>query len=142
MGKTSLRSWPDRLRHTLLFEIIGLAIVVPLSSWLSGHDAARLGMLTVGISLIAMSWNAVFNALFDRVEIACGSHLSQRSWKIRIVHALLYEAGLTLITLPIIAAWLNLALWPAFVMDIGFVLFYLVYALLFNWTYDRVFPLE
>jgi uncharacterized membrane protein len=27
------------------------------------------------------------------------------------------------------------------VMDISFALFYVVYAFVFNWSYDRVFPL-
>lgn len=142
MAKTSLRSWPDRCRHALLFECIGLALVVPLSSWLSGHHAARLGLLSIAISLIAMSWNALFNAVFDRMEILLGSHLSQRGWSVRLFHVLLFEAGLTLITLPLIAGWLHLGLWQALLMDIGFVLFYLVYALLFNWAYDRQFPIE
>lgn len=142
MAKTSLRSWPDRCRHALLFEIIGLAIVVPLSSWISGHGAAQLGLLSIAISLIAMSWNAVFNALFDRMEIRLGSHLSERGWGVRLIHVLLFEAGLTLITLPVIAVWLQLGLWRALLMDIGFVLFYLVYALLFNWAYDCCFPIS
>ena len=43
--------------------------------------------------------------------------------------------------MPFIAWYLNISLAHALVMDISFALFYVVYAFVFNWSYDRVFPL-
>ena len=34
-----------------------------------------------------------------------------------------------------------MGLWETFLMDLAIVIFYVVYAFLFNLTYDRVFPI-
>lgn len=138
----SVRPPSDRLRHAVLFEVIGLILVAPLASWMTGHGLAEIGLLTFIISLIAMAWNAVFNYAFDRIEIACGGHLSRRGWGTRVGHALLFEAGLALLTVPLIAWQLGMSWWEALLLDIGFIVFYLIYALIFNWLYDRTFPIE
>lgn len=137
-----MRSFPDRIRHTVLFELIGLITVTPLASWITGHAMSKIGFLAILVSVIAMLWNALYNALFDRIEIRCGSHLSQRGWRGRVLQAFGFEAGLALITVPLIAYWLSLSLWASLLLDVGFAGFYLVFALGFNWAYDRVFPIK
>ena len=139
---SALRGFSDRLRQLLLFEIIGLILVSPLASWITGHGIAAIGLLALAISLIAMAWSGLFNYAFDRVELARGGHLSRRSWRARILHAGLFELGLTLITVPLVAWSLNISLLDALLLDLGFVVFYLIYALLFNRAYDAVFPLK
>jgi uncharacterized membrane protein len=57
---------------------------------------------------------------------------------VRVAHAVGFEAGLILIVIPLIAAWLAVSLWRALVLDIGLVLFYLPYGFLFNLGYDRI----
>jgi uncharacterized membrane protein len=85
------------------------------------------------ISLIAMSWNMAFNALFDRAQRRMGF---QRTLGARAVHAALFEVGLILAVVPLAAWWLGIGLWEAFVLDIAIVLFFLPYTFAFNWTYD------
>ena len=48
---------------------------------------------------------------------------------------------ITIVLLPFIAWYLGISPWQALVMDAGFAVFYVVYALAFNWAYDRLFPL-
>jgi uncharacterized membrane protein len=60
---------------------------------------------------------------------------------IRVLHAVLFEAGLLLVLAPFIAWYLGVGLWHAVVMDVAFALFYMVYAFAFNWGYDRLFPI-
>jgi uncharacterized membrane protein len=139
---SALRSFPDRLRQLLLFEIIGLVLVAPLASWITGNGISAVGILVFAISLIAMVWNGGFNYLFDRIELTRGGHLSRRGWGMRVLHASLFELGLTLITLPLIVWMLKLSVIEALLLDVGFVVFYLVYALLFNRAYDALFPLR
>lgn len=43
--------------------------------------------------------------------------------------------------IPFIAWYLGISLMTALVMDIAIVVFYLVYAFVFNIAYDRLFPL-
>jgi uncharacterized membrane protein len=65
----------------------------------------------------------------------------QKTVPIRVLHAILFEGGLLLLFLPFIAIYLNISLWEAFKMDIAMATFYLIYAFIFNWVYDQVFPI-
>ena len=49
--------------------------------------------------------------------------------------------GLVITLVPAFAWWLDLTLWEAFVMDIGLIVFFLIYTFVFNWVFDRVFGL-
>ena len=125
----------ERFFHALAFEVIAIAICAPLGAWLLGYSLAHIGLLTLMISLIAMSWNMVFNALFDRAQRRIGF---KRTLMARAVHALMFEVGLLLAVVPLAAWWLAIGLWDAFVLDIGIALFFLPYTFVFNWTYDHV----
>ena len=136
-----MRTAKDRLRHTLLFEIIALVIVISFTSLALGFDAVRIGSLSIIMCIWAMFWNALYNYLFDRSLLALGRSLSDRPPKLRALHSFLFEAGLVVQTLPFVAWWMKINLAQAFLMDAGFMLFYLVYGYIFNWVYDRIFPI-
>ena len=129
------KSVRERFFQALLFEVIAIAICAPLGAWLLGYPLAHMGWLTLMISLIAMSWNMVFNFLFDRTQRRMGF---DRTAVARAVHAVLFEVGLLLAIVPLAAWWLGIGLWQAFVLDIGIALFFLPYVYLFNWTYDML----
>ena len=42
---------------------------------------------------------------------------------------------------PIMAWWLDVTLLTAFVADLGILAFFFVYAIVFTWTFDRIFGL-
>ena len=42
---------------------------------------------------------------------------------------------------PVFAWWLDVSLWQALVMDLGLVVFFLIYTFVFNWAFDLVFGL-
>lgn len=134
-----MRSRADRIRHSLSFEIIALAIVTPLGAWLLDMPASHVGMVTVVSALIAVGWNYLFNIGFDRALLAVTGTV-KKTIPQRILHAITFEAGLVAVLLPFIAWYLQVGLWEAFMMDIGFSAFYLVYAFVFNWAYDVIFP--
>ena len=132
---TIKKSIKERFFHALGFEVLAIAICAPLGAWLLGYSLAHIGLLTLMISLLAMLWNMVFNALFDSAQRRMGF---QRSILARVVHALLFEIGLILAVVPLAAWWLDIGLWEAFVLDIGIVLFFLPYSFAFNWSYDHL----
>ena len=66
--------------------------------------------------------------------------MAKRGFRIRIVHAVLFEAGLVIAGLFLIAWWLDLTCIDAFLLDISLSAFFLVYAFCYNWGYDMVFP--
>ncbi|MEO7401881.1 MAG: multidrug/biocide efflux PACE transporter [Polaromonas sp.] len=129
------KSIKERFLHSLAFEVVAIAICAPLGAWLLGYSLAHIGLLTLMISLLAMSWNMVFNTLFDRAQRRIGF---KRTLMARSVHALMFEVGLLLAVVPLAAWWLGIGLWEAFVLDIGIALFFLPYTFVFNWTYDHL----
>jgi uncharacterized membrane protein len=135
-----MRSPLDRLRHALSFEIIALLLVIPLGALvfdIALHDSGAVALVS---ATLATLWNLLYNFLFDLVL----RHLTGSTWKtgrVRIAHAVLFEIGLLFVLMPFIAWYLEISLWQAFVMDVAFALFYMAYALAFNWAYDRLFPL-
>ena len=57
----------------------------------------------------------------------------------RIMHAVSFELGLLVVTLPIVAYWLSMSLWKALFTDLGFVVFYLIYAFVYNYVFDKIY---
>jgi uncharacterized membrane protein len=58
-----------------------------------------------------------------------------------MVHAAGFEGGLIVVLVPLVAWWLHMSLWEAFMLDLGLVAFFLVYGFLFNWAFDWCFGL-
>jgi uncharacterized membrane protein len=136
-----MRTTSDRIRHTFLFEIVGLAACAPLASWILDKGLVQIGALSIVISLSAMLLNYVFNLVFDIALVRTGRPVNVRPVWMRVLHAILFEASLLILTVPLVAWWLDMTLWTAFLTDIGFALFFLIYAFIYNWVYDVVFPM-
>ncbi len=135
-----MRSTRDRIRHAISFELIALLIVTPAGAVLFEKPISDIGVIAVGGATIATGWNYLYNLGFDHLmRRLTGS--TQKSTSIRVGHAILFELGLLVVLLPFVAWYLQISLWDALIMDVAFALFYVVYAFVFNWGYDRVFPL-
>ncbi len=134
-----MRTTKDRIRHALGFEIIGLLIFAPLASLVFGFELHTMGLMAVVGSIIATIWNYFYNVLFDNAMLKIRGQV-QKTVPIRVLHAVLFEGGLLLLFLPMIAWYLDITLWQAFMMDITMATFYLIYAFVYNWIYDKVFP--
>src|SRR5574337_2096614 len=125
--------------YVTIYELI--AIVVTTLGFMAFTDsgAAHSGVISVVSSAIAVAWNGGFNTLFERWE----SRQVQRGRGLvrRIAHAIGFEGGLALMLVPLFAWWFDVGLWQALVMDLGLMLFFLVYTFVFNWGFDHVFGL-
>ncbi|CAH0148610.1 hypothetical protein SRABI70_00466 [Pseudomonas sp. Bi70] len=129
------RSMKERVLHATLFELIAVVVCAPLLAWAMGKSLAHMGALTLMFSAIAMLWNMLFNILFDAAQRRMGF---ERGLWARISHALLFEAGLILVLVPLAAWWLSISLVAAFFLDIGLILFFLPYTLGYNLAYDKL----
>ena len=130
---TPTKSITERVCQALGFEGLALLICTPLLVWITGRPALEMGAVTLGISLLALSWNVVFNSLFDRLKTRL--QLANGGWT-RVLHALLFEGGLILLAVPLIAALMKISLLEAFILDIGVLLFFLPYTYVYHWGYD------
>lgn len=138
-GTLAMRTTKDRIRQAVSFEVIGLLLSVPLAAVTFGFDTGKTGALGVIGATMATTWNYVFNLMFDHgLKRLTGS--TRKSLTIRFLHAISFELGLMLAFLPIIAWWMDIGLLEALVVDLAFVVFYLIYAFVFTWCYDTLFP--
>lgn len=128
-----------RVVQAILYEAIAIACVAPMLMLVFGQSPLSSLGLSVTMSSIALAWNYGFNALFERWEAR--QAVKGRSWLRRAVHGLGFEGGLALILVPVMAGWLGITWWEAFVADLGILLFFLVYTVVFTWVFDRVFGL-
>ncbi|MFK4765736.1 PACE efflux transporter [Desulfobaculum sp. SPO524] len=135
-----MRTTNDRLRHAVLFELFGLLIAAPMAAWVTGKSISHTGVMSLSLSLSAMVWNCVYNWGFDHMLVWMKRPLHKRPVWLRSVHALLFEVTFLLLTLPGVAWWMDMPLSHALVMNIGFSTFFMVYAFVYNWAYDIVFP--
>jgi len=136
-----LRSPRERLLQTLWFEALGLVIVSPLFAWLSGASAGGAVGVLIVLSIMVMSWSALYNTLFDRAERRCAQRVaSDRPQALRVVHALGLEVTAAIFTLPLIVVLTPLSWLEALAADIGLTLTYAVYGYCFHLGFDRLRP--
>lgn len=130
----------DRIRHAFAFEKIGLLLIAPLASWTFSYEIYNIGVIAVTASVVATVWNYCYNILLDKALLELRNDV-YKTVPIRVLHTVLFEGGLLLMFMPIIAGYLGITLWEAFVMNIAMPLFYLVYTFVYNIAYDTLFPI-
>ncbi|MFT8418163.1 MAG: PACE efflux transporter [Acetobacter sp.] len=135
-----MRSRLDHLRRAVLFEALALSITIPTGSTLFGLHESAMGVIGIGSAITAMVWNYLYNLTFDRL-MARLYHTTRKSLRMRVVHTLVFEAGLQVALVPGIALYTHASMLATLPLSLSLALFYLVYAFLFNLAYDRVFPL-
>ena len=129
-----MRTTKDRIRHLVLFEVTALLILVPIGAVFFGFDPFEIHRSFAAV------WNYVYNLGFDRILKRLTGSVHKRM-RVRVLHALLFEGGLVVMLVPLIAWWLDISLWEALVADIALVVFYVVFAFVYNLAYDHIFPI-
>ncbi|PPD56067.1 MAG: hypothetical protein CTY10_06100 [Methylotenera sp.] len=128
-----------RIIQAILYEIGAIALTSPIIGFAFNTSASSALGLAAIMSTIALAWNYVFNAIFERWEsrqIVKGRSI----WR-RLAHGIGFEGGLVLMLVPLIAFWLDISFIDAFIAEIGLLLMFFVYAILFTWAFDKIFGL-
>jgi len=125
----------ERILHSLLFEAIALCILMVAAKLFTAHNPTVVGGVAIVLSLLAMVWNYVYNLGFDRVF---GQDRLSRKMGMRIAHGIGFEAGLLVVTIPLLMWVLQMDFWTVLILDLGVVIFFLVYSIIYNWAYDLV----
>lgn len=135
-----MRSVADRIRHAVLFELIGVLIVSPLAGWAFDAELHRVGVLAVAMSLLATLWNYLYNLGFDHALLRLRGRVRKTAGE-RVLHALIFEFGMLVFSLPPVMWWMDYSFLQALSMSASLMIFYLIYTYVFNWAYDTVFPM-
>lgn len=134
-----MRSVTNRVFHALSFELGGLAIITPVGALVLDKPLHEMGVVTLLATMLATVWNYFYNLAFDNAMLRLRG-TPQKTPRIRLIHALLFEGGLLALIVPFAAWWLQIGLMQALILDLAFAGFYLVYAMVFNWGWERAFP--
>lgn len=128
-----------RVVQAICYESIAIAVVTPALGWMFDEPLASALALSVAMSTVALSWNYLFNWAFERWEAR--QVVRGRSLARRMAHGIGFEGGLALLLVPLVAHWLDVSYLHALITDLGLLLFFLVYTVVFTWVFDRIFGL-
>ena len=125
----------ERVLHAVSFEGLATLILAPTAAWLMQRSVVEMGGLSILLATMAMIWNLIYNAAFDRLWPV--SRLA-RTLRVRALHAIGFECGFIIIGVTVVALVLGVSLVQAFMLEIGFMLFFLPYTMFFNWAWDTL----
>lgn len=128
-----------KLVYVTAYEIIGMAISAFGLALLSGHEPTSTGPLAVIITTIAVSWNFIYNTLFEAWESRQVSRT--RTLRRRIIHAVGFQLTLVVFLIPLIAWWMGITLWQALLLDLALIIIIPCYTFVYNWAFDKLFGL-
>jgi len=128
-----------RIVYVSSYEIIGMVISSVGLALLAGDSVEHTGPLSVMITTIAVTWNFIYNILYEKWEAR--QENKSRTVKRRIVHAIGFQITLVMFLIPLIAWWMNISLVAAFWLDVAFIIIIPIYTFIFNWTFDKLFGL-
>ena len=130
-----------RIIHALSYEIILLVIIAIALSFIFEVPMEVTGTLGIAMAVTSVIWNMVFNHFFEKYE---QKKKFKRTIKVRILHAIGFEGGLMIATIPMVAYAMNMSILQAVILDLGLTSYILVYTFVFQWCYDlieeRFFP--
>lgn len=126
-----------RVVQAVLYEVVAIIAVGPVLGLLFDKPMASSLGLAALLSTIALTWNYVFNAIFEAWESRQTSRT--RTPARRILHGLGFEGGLVFLLVPVMAWGLDTTLLAAFLANLGLMAFFFVYAIAFTWAFDTIF---
>lgn len=84
----------ERVIHAITFEGLATLILAPTAAWLMQRSVVEMGGLSILLATLAMVWNIIYNAMFDRLWPVSRF---PRQLKVRALHALGFETGFIII---------------------------------------------
>jgi len=128
-----------RVLQSLLYEGIAVLIIAPVLSVVFDESAVSTFALSVILSTVALVWTYIFNTMFEHWEVR--QRQRERTFRRRVAHGIGVEGGMVVFLVPIIAVWLQITLLEAFLADVGMLVFFFFYTIVFTWGFDKVFGL-
>ena len=124
-----------RLLHALSYEVVLLIIIALALSFVFEMPMQVTGGLGIAMAVTSVLWNMLFNHYFEKFE---AKHKLSRTLKIRVLHAIGFEGGLMLATIPMVAYALQMSIGQAILVDLVMTLSILVYTFIFQNCYDHI----
>ena len=128
-----------KIVFALTFESLGILLASGALLLMSDASTSQSLILSTLAAAVALGWNYLFNLAFERWEAR--QPIKGRPLRLRTVHALLFEGGLTLLMVPVMAWWLQVGLLQTLSYEIILIVLFILYTYAFTWGFDRLFGL-
>ena len=128
-----------KIVYAVSFETLGTLVATIALMLMSEASAGSSLVLSILTATIALSWSFVFNTVFEAWEAR--QPVKGRSLRRRTAHALMFEGGLVLICIPVMAWWLQVGYLEALAYEAGLIALFIAYTYAFTWGFDRIFGL-
>lgn len=126
-----------RIIYVVTYEALAI-VFVTFALRALGYGGTGSGLVAVVSSTVALVWNFVWTSLFETWEKRQPSQV--RTIPRRIAHAVGFEGGLVLFLIPLLAWILQISLLDAVILELGILVFFFVYTLVFAWLFDLILP--
>lgn len=141
---TALRYFQSRPRRrrvafVLGYEVLSVLLTVSVLSGLLGHGGASSTLTAVLLSTSATLWNYGWNTIYEAFERR--TQTTGRGALARAIHAIGYEGGVLVVTIPIVAIMLNVSVLEALIIECSMLVVFLLFTLVYTWVFDRIFGL-
>ena len=128
-----------RIVYAVLYEGLSLLFTIVVLGLILGHGGGESTVTAVLLSTVATAWNYAWNTIFERAERRFG--WTGRGLALRVVHAIGYEGGVLVFTIPLVAFMLRVSLAEAFVIESGMLVFFLIFTFVYSWAFDKTLGL-
>ncbi len=125
-----------RMIQAIYFELGALVLLVAILFPLFNYNLLELGVMGAVFSLLTMVILYFYNLLFDQILLHQTGSM-RKSTKARVVHALLFEASLLVLFLPLIMWWLDIDVLDALKIEVVAATFMVIYTFIFHWLVER-----
>jgi uncharacterized membrane protein len=137
-----LRPLRERVAQTVLFELGGLALVLPAYAALTGRTTGESTALMTALALGCLIAGPLHNAIYDRIDLRLtGRTACRRGPRARLAHAVSHELALTLVGIPILMTLGGHGLWDTLALNAMLTLSYTAWAAVFYAAWDRARPI-
>lgn len=128
-----------RLVFVAGYETLSVILTVCVLSSLLGHGGGESTLTAILLSTTATIWNYAWNTIFEALERRSAS-TGRGAWA-RTVHAIGYEGGVLVFTIPLVAFMLGVSLLEALLIESSMLVVFLAFTVVYTWLFDRIFGL-
>ncbi|MCV2502613.1 MAG: PACE efflux transporter [Neisseriaceae bacterium] len=128
------KSATERIFYSVLYEVLAIVLTAPVMALAFNRSVLEMGGLSIIVSTCAMLWNVVFNYFFDKF---LQKRNLEKDTKMRVWHGIGFEVGLLILTVPIAALYLG-DLKEGFLSEVGLLIFFFPYTIIYSWCYDHI----
>lgn len=128
-----------RVVYVAGYEVLSVLFSVFVMSSMLGHGGGQSTLTAILLSTAATIWNYLWNTMFEAYERRVGA--TGRGLSARVAHALGYEGGVLVVTIPLVSFMLGMSFLEAAMLEFGLLVFFLIFTAVYAATFDKVFGL-